>query len=78
MLVQFVNGIPLQLLTLVNQATGDIVMSQYVLTDGVDSTTFALMEGHGGEKVRIEVRNRDTVYSESEFNAKIEGIIISY
>jgi hypothetical protein len=49
-------------------------VSQYVLTDGVDSTTFALMEGHGGEKVRIKVRNRDTVYSESEFDAKIQGI----
>ena len=48
-------------------------MSQYVLTDGVDSTTFALTEGHGKEKVRIKVRNRDTVYSESDFNAKIQG-----
>ena len=48
-------------------------MSQYVLTDGVDSTTFALREGHGSEKVRIKVRTRDTVYSESEFNEKIHG-----
>ena len=43
----------LQLITWVNKATEDVVMSQYVLTDGVDSTTFALTEGHGREKVRI-------------------------
>jgi hypothetical protein len=43
------------------------------MTDGVDSALFAITEGHGDAKVRIQVRRRDTVRSESESNAKIQG-----
>ena len=62
----------IQHISLLN-AQGEVLKSEYVQTDGVDSTLFALSQGKGAEVVRIQVMRMDTVYSETEYTEKIQG-----
>ena len=70
----------LQHISLVNDSN-EVVKSEYMQTDGVDSTRFALDNLKGCVKVRIRIVRRDIVRSLDEYNAKLQGttwdIIIS-
>ncbi len=63
----------LQHLSLISGASNEVVKSEYYVTDGVDSLNFASVNGKQDATVKVQIKGRDIVCSEHEYNAKVQG-----
>ena len=66
----------MQHISLVNDSN-EVIKSDYMQTDGVDSTRFALDNLKGCVKVRIRIVRRDIVRSLDDYNAMLQGTTCS-